>query len=353
LRDQKLNGVRTLLKVVHIGHTKTGTTYLQSNVFGPLFLAGLLHNYVGNNGVDRSHSKGTLNHAFSSLGAGTTTDFQAKCLNEFMSSHEDFFISVEGILGNLREQNLDDFASRLSRHVPEDAEIVITLRGLSSLFDSTYQQAVKGDFFEEPSEFFSAVGPKRRQKLRRQNPLTLAKYDLDALVSALLQRFQTVVLIDARQEQYLPWLADHVGKSVEEISKLIAPPSAASKGLNSSLSSSSVRILEKFNLVARYFLMAFGVSKLARLDPMAVRTLRPTEALRYKLLYAVIRVKSKFIGLLRIVDSKPSGAKKYNLPAGLREEILGSIPASNLFVQVEENAGFLKVTRDSGSLRKV
>ena len=336
------------MRALHIGYPKTGTTYLQSRVLGPLHLAGMLQGYAGNNGRDRSHKKRPLNFAFASIGNGSTTDYQAQAIRSFFCSTKEYFVSVEATLGNFRAGSSAEFAHKLSRHVPKDTEIVITLRQFGTYFDSAYQQEVKGDFLEDPKEFFTGVGPKKRHKLRRHKVLSLVKYDLDALVSALLERFEAVVLIDVSQEKYLIWLAEQIGATEAEIRTVIASTPVTTKNVNASLSRRSVKLLEFFNLSARYVFLALGISQLERLDPIAKRGLRPTEALRHKLVYAVIRIKSKIVGLLRVVDSRQSGAEKYTLPKGLRDEILGRIPESKLALQVKENGGFLKIGRALG-----
>ena len=336
------------MKALHIGYPKTGTTYLQSRVLGPLSLAGMLQGYAGNNGRDRSHKKLPLNFAFASIGSASTTDYQAQVMRSFFSSNSEYFISVEAVLGNFRAGSAAEFAQRLSRHVPNDTEIVITLRQLDSYFDSAYQQEVKNDFLEDPEEFLTDVGPKKRHKLRRHKVLSLIKYDLDSLVSALLERFEAVVLIDVSQEKYLTWLAMQIDVKEAEIRTVIASTPVTVTNVNASLSRRSVKFLEIFNRSARYVFLALGISRLERLDQIAKRGLRPTEALKHKIVYAVMRIRSKIIGLLRVVDSRQSGAEKYTLPSGLRDEILARIPESKLSLQVRKSGGFLKIGRASG-----
>jgi hypothetical protein len=264
-----------------------------------------------------------------------------------LSENASYFVSVEGILQHFAEPDLGLFASRLSRYAPKDTQLVISIRELGSFFDSAYQQVVKADFLESPLEYFSAVGPKRRHKLRRMSVLGLVKYDLDSLVTALLGKFESVVLIDARQEAYLPWLSKQIGTSVERIREVSTNAPKALRDSNESLSGSSVRMLQQFNFLARHFFMLVGINSIAQAGEMSIKGRPTVEVIKRKLTYAVTRLKSKLIGLLRLVDSKRSGAKKYQLPTELREEILSQVPASNLYAQVQENGGVLKVTRES------
>ena len=93
--------------------------------------------------------------------------------------------------------------------------------------------------------------------------------------------------------------------------------------------------------------MLVGINSIAQVGDLSIKGLPTVEVIKRKLTQAVTRLKSKLIGFLRLVDSKRSGANKYQLPTELREQILSQIPASNLYSQVQENGGFLNVTRDS------
>lgn len=336
------------MKILHIGYPKTGTTFLQSRIFGPLSIANKIPAYVGNDGRLRSrHRRDKVFLSLSNLGKRDFTQSQELNISSFLNSHSNFLISVEGILGNL-EINLEEFSIRLKQLFQSDTEVVITVRDLDYYFDSWYQQRVKTDFVVSPRDFFFPTDYPEVLNVRKSTKPNFAIYDIDALVTALLKSFNTVTLIDARFSGYISWISRKSGIPSEEFEYLIRKRAKSRRGTNESLSQNWIHFLE---IVNKVFQMIFSILRIRgiwiQLTQTEIHQLSKVDKFKYYFFLVSLKFKKRLQEIVRLLNKLNHKNIKYRLPLEIRREILNSIPESQLLVKVRNAGGILSLQNEA------
>jgi hypothetical protein len=332
------------MKVLHIGYPKTGTTFLQSRLFGPLAISGVIPSYIGDDGMSRKHVTDPAWWALIRIGRGDISAHQRALLNNFVSDHPSFLISVEGILGKSADLDLVQYSQRLASIFDSDTEILISVRSWDTYFSSLYQEMVKEDFVSGPEDAFFPAGDPKAGPARKSFYTNFAQFNLDELVAALSKDFKKVTIIDAKLPGYLIWLADQTGVSVSQLEELIQLKANSKIGKNESLSKELVRLVEIVNRILRMILRVFGIRGFVhRLTDEEIGNLTPKERMQSFMISVAKFIKVWVKRIARKLNYLGPKRSKYQLPIEINERILSMIPESKLLVQVREAGGVLTI----------
>lgn len=334
------------MKILHIGYPKTGTTFLQTRIFGPLYLAGRIPAYVGNDGTKHKHYRDPVHLALRRVGRGESSQEVTSIVRDFLADNPHFVISVEGIIGQSSDSDLSKLSGRLFDLFGEDTEIVITVRDLDAYFDSLYQEMVKGDLVTSPEDAFFPRSD--RLQARKNLAPDFAKYDLDRLVTAMRQFFNRVTLIDAKLPGYMIWFSERTGVPREDLEALVRAKEGSKRGLNESLSAEWVFTLALVNKVLRRLLLLIGAKSFINYPmPEEKRAFTNLERWRRLAVSASMLFKLWARSLVRGLNQLMPKRPKYKLPLDLRERIQGLVPRSELLTQVREAGGILTLESSS------
>lgn len=335
------------MKILHIGYPKTGTSFLQTRLFGPLARAGKVPKYVGiGGGQSRTRSKNEIYRSLSSIGSNSTTEEQGLVLTTFFASHQEFLISNEGILGEVNEVDLSAFSKRLRTFIDSDTEIVITVRNLDSYFDSWYQQRVKTDFVVSPKDLIYEPKGVARVPARLSPYPDFSRFNLDVLVESLLGHFNAVTLIDLEFPGYLEWFSNRSGLTTLELEQLIEIKAKSKRGINERLSFKWVRFLENVNSVFRWVFALLGIyGRWKRISQRDLQNLTRLMLLRYFLFLGGTQLKRRIQEIVRLLNAIAPSGDKYRLPTDVRTAILSKIPNSNLHARVKKSGGVLTLSK--------
>lgn len=142
---------------LHIGLHKTGTTYLQKQVFPRI--PGIT--YIGRPYTQDNFVFNTLQYADDTLFDPKCLDLEMSTINRYASGGAAVLISDENLCGFpfYNYINREMIARRLARVVP-DAEVIVFLRNQFQLIHSLYNQYVKINWYSDALDgrFLSAPG---------------------------------------------------------------------------------------------------------------------------------------------------------------------------------------------------
>lgn len=328
------------MKILHIGYPKTGTTFLQTRIFGPLYLEGRIPAYVGNDGTKHRHYRDPVHLALRRVGRGEVSEEVTSIVRDFLIKSPSFVVSVEGIIGQSSDSDLSQLSNRLFQLFGKDTEIVITVRDLDTYFDSLYQEMVKGDLVTSPEDAFFP----RSDKLQARKNLApdFTKYDLDGLVKAMRKNFKRVTLIDAKLPGYLLWFSERTGIHLEDLETLVRKKEGSKRGLNESLSEEWVFTLAIVNRALRRLLVLVGANSFINYPmPEEKRSFTYLEKFRRIAISFSMLVKLWARFLVRALNQLMPNRPKYKLSKDLRERILALVPRSELLTQVRKAGGVL------------
>lgn len=226
------------MRILHIGLPKSGTTFLQRNLFSTLGESdGYFVSYPKKRGSKR------VWHALEEVISGEN-GAAAWWLRERLDSHENFIISFEGLLfhSTLNEETLP----RLAQFFGPGTTLLVTLRFEEAYLASKYQQAVKAGLTRSQMDFFFP-GTEVRSGALRNFPILLWHPDL--IIESGRNNFWRVLVVPSNSFD-LPSLTHILGLPSSTCSAE-AGKSRRKRFLseNRSLTPSQVRITETLNAV--------------------------------------------------------------------------------------------------------
>jgi len=228
-----------MIRLLHIGLGKCGSTFLQEQVF-PKISKKLNINYINlynNNFIKIDNSKIKF-HAFENL-----QNSEALLPNNFIISHESLFSY------RWEFSRIEKSFNFLKKNFSKNITILIVIRNPYELLNSIYCQAVQDMKIINPENFF--YHKQFEENIRANDKFNLYNFNYDFLISLYKSYFKKVVVIKYENLQNFSYLKEIFNVDDNFLKKI----NISNKVYNKSISKfgiNSILFLNKFFNLKKY-----------------------------------------------------------------------------------------------------